>query len=309
MEILNTEMTSSHFYTGFKIMSILNTTMEYSHIQKQVSVLGYFFSTYFWKDFTFLALNTQKEFKAFSQNLCTTAVNDPRFSSSYCELLIFSEDGLLEEDTITGLNEIPDPANLKEVPRLIGSMKVTVSVLIFNTYLYEIYLQTDSILKKLDQTNGSESMSIKTNPSSKLKKEIHEFSNNLGKTTRFVKYILSLLELTACKKQRRKEIVLRVHFDFFYLAYLSFLFGLEDKTQNTPLNDLIRTHLLQALTFLLVLIEVTDSKEKNFTTIVKMRRQRFSVQCDSLAYKMAIEFLLIGDKPIWELEAFDIKKV
>lgn len=309
MEVLNTEMTSSYYYTGFKSMKILNTTMEISQIQKHISVVGTFFSTYFWKDYTFLALDTQKDFKTFVQNLKITASNDPRYSSSYCDLLVYSEDGLIDDESVVQLQSEQENS-LRDAPRLIGSMNVTVSVLIFNTYLYDIHLKTDAILKQLKEPDiSSHSMAEKPPPSKKLEKAIQELSTSLGKTTRFVKYILSLLESTACSKQRRKEIVLRVHFDFFYLAYLSFLFGMEVKVHDGSLKELFKSHALQVLTFLLVLIEATDSKEKNFTTIVKMRRQRFSVQCDSLAYKMAMEYLLVGEKPIWELEAFDVKKV
>lgn len=309
MEELNTEMTSSYYYTGFKIMKILNTTMDVTHIQKHVAVVGTFFSTYFWKDYTFLALDTQKDFKTFVQNLKATSSSDPRYSSSYCDLLVYAEDGLLDEDTVVQLSSESE-TSLKEAPRLIGSMNVTISVLIFNTYLYDIQLKTDAILEKIKEPDTNLlSISEKTSPTKKLDRAIEELSISLGKTTRFIKYILTLLEIGACSKQRRKEIVLRVHFDFFYLAYLSFLFGLEMKVHHSTLKDIFKAHILQVLTFLLVLIEFTDSKEKNFTTIVKMRRQRFSVQCDSLAYKMAMEYLLVGDRPIWELEAFDVKKV
>lgn len=296
-------------YTGFKIMAVLSTALSTSHSQHHIAALGTFFSAYFWKDFTFLSLNTQQDFRTFVASLRSAAAHDQRFSTAYCELLLFSDDGLLGDDTVTQLEEAQDTL-CKDKTRFVGSLKVTVSVMIFNTYLYEIFLLTESLLKMLPIAEPTgESMVDQPQLSSKIEAKVQQLEQKLGKTTRFVKYILSLLELTACDKQRRKEAVLRVHFDFFYLAYLSLLYGLEDRTSGTVLAELFRTHCLQVLTFLLVLIETTDSKEKNFTTVIKMKRLRSTVQCDSLAYKMAMGLMLVNDKPIWELEGFDYNKV
>lgn len=313
LESLNAGLTSSHTYAGYKVLSILGTGLGSVQIKRLIDVLGIFFSTYFWKDYTFLALDTQKEFKTFCQNLKAVSGGDQRFSNAYCDLLVFSEEGLFDEEAIIQLQDEEPSMSSKEPPRMVGSMKVTISVLIFKTYLYELHLLADSLLRSQEpqtQAQGEELSTKKKKTPQQIKELFETLEKKLGRTTRFVKYVLSLLELTANSKQRRKEIVLRAHFDFFYLAYLSFLFGLEARSdESTEVCQLVRAHILQTLTFLLVLVEVTDSKFKNFTTIVKMKRQRFSVQCDSLAYKMAMEFLLSDDKPIWELEAFDFKKV
>jgi hypothetical protein len=310
MEVLNTEMTASHMYTGFKIMAVLGTTMNAPQIEKHVATVGKFFSTYFWKDYTFLGLDTQKEFMTFVQNLKATSSSDQRFTTAYCDLLMFSEEGLLDEDAVTQLQDSKNSAPSKNEARFVGSLRVTVSVLIFNTYLFDIFSKTEALLRKLGHIGeSSDSIFEKQSSNTDHHPEIIELERVLSKTTRFVKYMLSLLEITASSKQRRKEITLRIHFDFFYLGYLSLLFGLEEKARDTPIADLFKNHCLQILTFLLVLVEFTDSRDKNFTTIVKMRRQRFSVQCDSLAYKMCMELLLVEDKPLWELESFDFKKV
>jgi len=147
-------------------------------------------------------------------------------------------------------------------------------------------------------------------------RKLNSLQELLSKTTRYFKYVLLMLELVAKTKFKRKDIVYRCHFEYIYIVYLNFLFskiehleGLSaDSPQIADVQPLLEKEALQAGCYVLVLAEYSNSVEKNFEIIVKMRRQKFPVQCDLLSYKILMETLMYEGQEIIDLSTFDVHK-
>lgn len=319
--------TSSYAYSGYKMLSGLRTIDNKKN--QAISQLCNFFSTFLWRNFTFLSLDTQKDWNTYVESMNNAIQKDWGFISAHTDLLLYDDAGMLLESDMGDHHDFVSLAGIN--PSQESTLdRISISILIFNCYLYSIDVATEKALRclsnSLSDTQPEGSPGLETQPTlpapesksaqeSNLKRisatttAIRELETAIAKTTRFVKYSLSLFETVACKKLKRKEVVYRCHFDFLYLAYLSFLFAMVDKCADTELEGIFKKVSTSMSTFLLVLIELTDSKEKNFSMMVKMRRQKFSVQCNSLAYRTAMDLMQINGKPIWELESFDVHKV
>jgi hypothetical protein len=309
--------TSSHAYSGYKLLSCLTTTS--SSTRQSISRLSSFFSIYIWRDLTYLSLDTQRDYSTYIDSMHALIDSDARHVNAYADLLIC--------DDIGSICEVCDDGMIPDMRDSVMD-RMSISVLVFNVYLYEIDAAVDSVIKYISvrdermkrvsegNLDGDDIVKDDTNHTDKkhlyeqkLNGRIRDLENCLSKTTRFVKYALSLFETVSSKKQKRKELVYRCHFDFFYLGYLSFLFAMTDRCENTELSDIFKTTSASMSTFLLILIELTDCRDHNFSMLVKMRRQHFSVHCSSLAYRTAMDLMLINGKPIWELESYEVHKV
>lgn len=280
-------------------------------LRKTVDNLATFFSAFFWRDFTFLSLDTQRDYLTFVTSMNNLIDKDWKFVSTYADLLVFNDEGL-DADVIDLESQEEHSTNITSMYLATTANKMSISIVILQTYLFQIWDISERILKLWDvQDDSSEKTSKKCEKKEKqIDALIVELERSLNRTSRFVKYSLCLFETVACRKEKRADLIYRTHFDFFFLVYLNFLFGMSEKMEDTQAQVSFQNQACQMTSFLPVLIELTNSRYKNFAIIVKLKKQKFSVQCDSLAYKLALELLLLHEsKPIWDLENFEANKV
>lgn len=184
-------------------------------------------------------------------------------------------------------------------------------ILLFNMYLSGI---DQTILKIVDSKTPKEAQTV-------LQADLKA---KLEKCVRYVKYCLMMLEIACSNRARRQELIYRCHFDYLYIACLNYLYGLLESTQAQPSTglqstatdpniktvlSLIEASALQVSAFLPALVSSVDLQQKNFTIMVRMKRQRFNVKCTSLSYKLIMDTLLVNGSPLCELETLEVHKV
>lgn len=189
--------------------------------------------------------------------------------------------------------------------------KHSLMILLFNMYLSSVDQILGSFLHNQD---------LQLNETSEAHM-LAKLSSRLGKFVRYTKYCMIMLEQACSNRARRQELIYRCHFDFIYIAGLNYLFSqldslisitkMETQTKDTlqQITKQIETAALQLAAFLPTLVMSVDQKQKNFAIIVRMKRQKFSVKCTSLSYKLIMETLLLEGAPVCELETLEVHKV
>lgn len=255
---------------------------------------------FFLKNIKLLEIDTQKDHEAFIFGMNELIDSDWYLISKYADLLVFNNEEL---DILSAEHKIEEDMHPSAYEN-----KISISIFILQIYLYQIWDFSERYLKLMETVEDKFDRSRIPNLNSILNPLLEDLEKSVLKASRFVKYSLCLLESVACKRDKTKEVVYRNHFDFFYIAYLNFLFGMIEKMCGTTVQKIFENQANQMTTFLLVLVEMTNCRYKNFNLSVEIKKRRFTVQCNSLAYRLVLDILLIDEQPLWDVERFEDRK-
>lgn len=282
IEDLSTRLMSGYSCSAFKVVGLMDDGVKASRkTSHTLTRLMKFVEIYFWKDFTFLAINHQLDPKDVISAIHNFHSKHEKSILAYSEVLLFDEDNILPSQ----------------------SGKITVCLLILFLYQEKLDLAFESVTQNKNEEQADEHI--------KRLKEV------LNKCDRYVKFCLIMFELMMWSQLRRKEGTYRCHFDFILVSYLNYLFVKIQTLQqaevltseNKPLLEMLRSSAVSLSTFIIILVEYENQYgTQKFPIVAKLRTARFTVTCDVLAYRMVLE-TLHSERDLFDFQSYELLKV
>lgn len=257
------------------MLDLLNTSDSRSNNRRMIERLIQFCETYLWRDLTFISLDTQKDWKMFVDSSRSFEKQHAKYVHMFSDILLFDDEGLFTSDEQDGKSTdglVTIHSTRQQSSRSQAYCKMSVGIIILNLYIYRL---EDSFNKALADAKAKEG-------EQDGRQAATQFRQHMSKATRFVKYSMLMYELAAKSKQRRKEVVYRCHFDFVFIVYLSVLQSMIERLQTTQPADssmlkIVMQEYTTVATYLLVLVEVSNSSDRLFVLLAKMKLQSFQV--------------------------------